>query len=338
MKEVPGSTNLSLRNWVQIILLVLTIAIGLQFAVFVHQAAQSGPITVQRPPGVEGFLPIGALMGWKLFLATGMWDPIHPAAMVILAVAAVLCICLRKSFCSWICPVGTLSEWVWRLGKRVMGRNFQAPTWIDIPARASKYALLGFFLYIIGQMDVRAIVDFLQSPYYKMSDVKMLHFFTQMTALTGVVLLLLTIGSFFMRNFWCRYLCPYGALMGLLAMISPTRIRRSTHTCIDCGRCTKACPYHLPVDQKERIQSPECTSCLDCVQTCPVKGAVELKTGSKTWTTSGLSVAILSIFVLSIYTARVTGRWQSQVTTRSFRLHLQQIDAPFMTHPSVGKK
>ena len=162
-----------------------------------------------------------------------------------------------------------------------------------------------------------------------------------MSALTGVVLSLLTVGSFFMRNFWCRYLCPYGALMGLLAIFSPTRIRRCSDTCIDCARCAKACPYHLPVDDKNSIQSPECTGCLDCVSVCPVKDALFLETasvGHNRWTPKILGVVIGMTFVVCVFSARITGNWQSQLDINEFRFHLQHIDAPHMTHPTVGKK
>jgi hypothetical protein len=54
-----------LRNWIQLAVLVLTLGLGLQFYLFVRQAAGGGTITIARPAGVEGFLPIGALMGWK---------------------------------------------------------------------------------------------------------------------------------------------------------------------------------------------------------------------------------------------------------------------------------
>jgi len=340
-QKKSGRNKLYPRHWVQFALLAITLAIGAQFAVFVYQAQNLDQVTVQRPPGVEGFLPIGALMGWKLFLTTGTWDPIHPAAMVILGFSTVICFALRKSFCSWLCPVGTLSEWLWRLGRRLAGHNLQLPIWIDIPVRGAKYALLGFFIWIIVQMDAQAIAGFLQSPYYKMSDVKMLHFFTRMTALTGTVLLFLIFGSLFVRNFWCRYFCPYGALMGLLAMSGLTHIRRSADTCIDCGRCTKACPYHLPVERKHKIQSPECTGCLDCVRACPVRGTLSLKTfgtRGRHLTELWVGLAIVLAFVFSISTARVTGHWQSRMTTREFQSLVMQIDAPRMTHPAIGPK
>lgn len=65
------------RHWIQIILFGITVAIGIQFAIFAHQAEHLSQVTVQRPPAVEGFLPIGALMGWKLFFATGIKNSTH---------------------------------------------------------------------------------------------------------------------------------------------------------------------------------------------------------------------------------------------------------------------
>ncbi len=63
-KETPAAPA---RGWVQIGVFIVTIAVGIQFYIYVSRASGAGPNTVQRPPGVEGFLPTGALMGWKLF-------------------------------------------------------------------------------------------------------------------------------------------------------------------------------------------------------------------------------------------------------------------------------
>ncbi|MBW2580160.1 MAG: hypothetical protein JRD00_04290, partial [Deltaproteobacteria bacterium] len=70
-----------LRNSIQLAIFLVTIGIGIHFFIYFLQASGDGTITVSRPAGVEGFLPIGALMGWKLFVLTGIWDPVHPAAM-----------------------------------------------------------------------------------------------------------------------------------------------------------------------------------------------------------------------------------------------------------------
>src|ERR1019366_7990025 len=105
-------------------------------------------------------------------------------------------------------------------------------------------------------------------------DVKMLNFFRFLGLTGGTVVALLVVASVFVQNFWCRYLCPYGALMGVVSLASPLRIRRETSLCIDCGKCAKACPAALPVDKLIAIRSAECTGCLECVAECPAAGAL----------------------------------------------------------------
>jgi polyferredoxin len=322
------------RNSVQMGILLLILALGIQVLVYVLQASGPGIIRVSRPPGVEGFLPIGALLGWKYFVTTGIWDNTHPAAMVILGFAGLISILLRKSFCGWFCPAGALSEWLWKLGRKIFRKSFRIPYYVDIPLRSLKYVLLGFFIWAVFSMSQSAIYTFLQSPYYKVSDVKMLFFFMRISMLTTFVLLGLMLSSLVIRNTWCRYLCPYGALMGLFALISPTRIERNTKTCIDCKRCTEVCPYHLPVASKEKVRSPECNGCMDCTSVCPVKNTLELKTKGfhkRVWSPLRLGVVILGLFAGVMYTAEITGHWKSRVTENEFRMRLKEID----THPGV---
>ncbi len=211
------------RHWIQSGVFLVVIAIGIQFAIHVHQVRGDGIVSVPRPPGVEGFLPIGALMGWKLFVTHGIWDNIHPAAMVILGFAVVLSFFIRKAFCGWFCPVGTLSEWLWRLGLWAFGKNIRLPGWADLPLRGLKYLILGFFVWIICiNMDGSSIMAFMNSPYYKIADVRMLDFFISPSLFTVLVMVVLIVGSVFIQNFWCRYLCPYGALLGLFSLSCPS--------------------------------------------------------------------------------------------------------------------
>lgn len=335
-----GAAGFGFRRRVQLGVFLLTLAVGIQFAVYVHQAGGNGRVWVQRPPGVEGFLPIGALMGWKRLLTSGTWDHVHPAAMVILGFAAVVSFGLRKSFCGWFCPVGAPSEWLWRAGRRILGRNVLLPAWVDVPLRGLKYVLLGFFVWVVFRMGEQAIAGFLQSPYYKASDVKMLHFFTRMSPVAAWVMAFLVAASFFIRNFWCRYLCPYGALMNLLALLGPTRIRRDSEACIGCGRCARVCPYHLALDVNRFIRSAECSGCMDCVASCPVQGALACRTRWPVkwiWTPASMGAVIVFLFVSLVFTARITGHWQGRVDTAEMRILLKHLDAPFMTHPRVAR-
>ncbi len=323
----------SVRNTVQTIVLTITVLIGIQFYFWTTQIRAGGEVTISRPPGVEGFLPIGSLMGWKYWLQTGIWDAVHPAGMVILGFAILLSLVLRKAFCGWFCPIGTLSEWLWKLGRKKSGDSWLPPKWLDIGLRSVKYLLLFFFGWAVASMSAADIAGFLELPYWKVADIKMLNFFTAMSLTTAVVLLVLTIGSLFIRNFWCRYFCPYGALTGIFALFSPSRIQRDDKTCTACGVCARVCPAYLPVDKKDRIVSAECTGCYSCVEVCPVKPAMEMKTlglKSRFWTARRLAWAVGGGFILVVITARVLGLWTSSVTIGEIRAILPRID--FLQH------
>jgi polyferredoxin len=325
------------RNQIQLLIFLVTIAAGFQFYLYVSQITGDGPVTILRPTGVEGFLPIGALMGWKYFLATGIWDNIHPASMVFLGFAVLVSFLLRRSFCSWFCPVGTLSEWAWKTGESFLGKNIRLPVWLDTPLRGVKYALLGFFAWIILGMSPSDMAGFFESPYYKIADIKMLYFFTKMSMITAVALVVLTILSFFIKNFWCRYACPYGAMVGIFSMVSPARITRNADSCIHCGKCAQICPSHLPVDVKAQILTPECTGCMDCVQICPSGNTLELKFRfwEKPVTTPQVGAGILVLFCVLIYMAGITGHWKSRLTDQELRMWLKMNDISMIQHPSV---
>jgi polyferredoxin len=293
---------------------------GVRFHGFVEHFTSGSP-PVERPPLVDGFLPIGALMSLKLWLTEGIFDPVHPSALVIFGAALFMSLVLKKSFCGWVCPVGALSEQVFRLGRKLFGRNFSIHPYLDYPLRSLKYVLLAFFAYVVLlKMDSRAILGFLHTPYWKIADVKMLLFFTEMTRLTLYVLLALFAFSLFFKNFWCRYLCPYGALTGLLSLASPVKITRNEEACIHCHECSRSCPNYLPVEDKERVRSPECTGCLTCVSQCPARGALDMALPGRRAVRPLVFAALAAVVFFGLVgTAKLTGHWHSQVSYRDYQ-------------------
>ncbi len=295
--------------------LLLNIWIGVEFFLFVRYHETGGAtVYASRPPGVEGWLPIASLMSLKLWLATGRLPDLHPAGAILLVAFLLISFLLRKSFCSWLCPIGTISEWLWRSGQRIFRRSIRLPRWADVALRSLKYVLLGLFLYAVASMSVPAIRAFLEGPYGVIADVKMLNFFRFLSVTSAVVLGVLAALSVLIQNFWCRYLCPYGALMGLVARFSPARIRRVPDVCIDCAKCAKACPSLLPVDKLITIRSPECTGCLDCVVVCPAEGALWMSAGRHRPVAAWLIAAAIAVLFLGIvgYT-RWTGHWNTDI-------------------------
>jgi polyferredoxin len=136
---------------------------------------------------MEGWLPIAGLMQFKYVLLTGEIPRIHPAGFFLFAAFLLTSVLLRKSFCSWLCPIGTFSEYLWKLGRSTFHRNFTLPRWLDVSLRSLKYSLFSFFAYALFGMSTSAISEFLATPYGLIVDVRMLNLFRYLDGVSAFV-------------------------------------------------------------------------------------------------------------------------------------------------------
>ncbi len=323
------------RLAVQLVSLGVVAWIGLRFVQWVTRV-EAGDLSAARPPGVEGFLPISSLITLRHWFESGELSRIHPAGFVILVLAIGTGVLLKKAFCSWICPVGFISESLASVGRRIFRRRLRMPRILDWPLRMLKYLLLAFFVYsIFITMKAPDIAAFLNSPYNRMADVKMMLFFANISALAVKVLVALAVLSIVIPYFWCRYLCPYGALLGLVSFASPLKITRTASSCIDCGLCNRACPAAIGVDRANRVRSDECTACLSCVAACPVPIALQVATPSpwrRAVRPAVFAALVLVLFYGGIQAARLSGYWESEITNQEYQRRIQEIDAPKYHH------
>ena len=340
VRRVQPDRSQAVRHSFQLAFLLLNVYLGVTFYFWVRQFETNRFGTgLTRPAGVEGWLPIAGMMNFKYWLVTGRVPAMHPAAMFLLTAFVSIAFLFRKGFCSWLCPVGTVSEYLWRAGRALFRRNFRLPGWLDIPLRGLKYLLLAFFLWAVSSLSAHAIEAFMRSPYGVIADVKMLDFFRHLGATGFIVLGILVAASLLVENFWCRYLCPYGALLGLASLLSPLHIRREQSACIDCQKCARACPSALPVDRLVTIQSAECTGCLECVAVCPAKGALQLATvrvgrRPRTIPAWGMALGIAALFLGIAGYAKASGSWETHVPGNVYRQLVPNADQA--THPMPG--
>jgi polyferredoxin len=318
--RTPGPVSATrLRRLAQAGFLLLVAAIGVQFYFFVESCLDLSRAAVSRPPGAAGFLPIAGLMGLRHWLSTGNLDAVQPSAAVLLLLAIVVSLALKKSFCSWICPVGTLSEWLWLLRGRLFKKwpRHGVPRWLDALLMAPKYLLLAFFsTFVLWKMAPADLAAYIEGPYNRVADVRMLAFFLHPSTLTLAVLAALFALSFLVKNAWCRYLCPYGALLGLTSFLSPVKVRRVDTACTHCGACTRVCPMHLRVHQIGTVRSPECTGCLLCVDACPVPESLvvtSVPTADRRRIAWAAAALVLLLYLGGIALARLTGHWRNGI-------------------------
>jgi polyferredoxin len=325
--------SLPAARWiVQGLYLAFLVLVGVEFFRFHEQAVAPGPVTTARPPAVEAFLPISALVGLKRFVLTGEWDPVHPAGLAILVAAVVGALAARKAFCGWICPVGTLSRGLeWLGGKALWRRRWpRVPRWLDLALTSVKYLLLAFFAWaILWQMPLAALDGFIRSPYNVAADAKMLLFFLDLSTTAVVVLAGLVVLSLVVKNAWCRWGCPYGALLGIASWASPLRIVRDVDACTDCGACTRACPVDIPVQIRPQVRSPECTGCLSCVAAGTVPSCLGVSRAKRVspWVVPAVAVGLM---LVAWGVAAATGHWRSEVPLEAFRRAYRM--APYLGH------
>ncbi|MBU1002135.1 MAG: 4Fe-4S binding protein [Proteobacteria bacterium] len=303
-----------LRLLIQAVFCLFCIWTGVRFQQFLLWASAKTEVFSPRPPAVEGFLPISAFMALKQFLLTGVWDQIHPAGLTLLLTALGIAFILRKGFCATICPVGFLHNLLERVG-RALGFSRTPGPRLSTALTVPKYLLLGFFVWITWmQMDVPSIRQFLTGSYNLTADARMLDFFLAPSTIALTVLGVLALLALIVPSFWCRALCPYGALLGLASMLSPLAVHRAQDKCIDCGKCNQACPSGIDVKTKDRVGSPECIGCMQCVGACPVEGCLEARIAGR-WRVSPLLVlaAAAALLLAAWALAEATGHWDNAI-------------------------
>jgi len=222
---------------------------------------------------IDAICPFGALETLYAYLSSGsLIGRIHPSNLVMGLGLALATLVGGAFFCGWICPFGTLQEWAGTFGRRMLGHRYNhlIPLRVDRVLRYLRYVVALFFLawtwaassLVFAQYDPwRAFLSLAGGE----------------LAVGGIIALFISlVGSLFVERFWCRYLCPMGAVTGLVGKVSLFKVRRNAETCIACHACTMACPFHIDVAQMTRVTSAQCNRCLKCIDACPVKDTLTI--------------------------------------------------------------
>lgn len=193
-----------------------------------------------------------------------------PSNLILLGLLLIAAILTGRAFCGWVCPLGTVQEWVAGLVCRVTGGRkawlpVTVPERLDRILRLGKYVVLALVLWASTSAVVPVLMPF--CPY------RTLFTFNVGSLLGWAVLLALFLTSLVVERFWCRYLCPLGAILAPFNKLSLWRIRAQETSCISCGICKRACPVDLDVVH-EVERSGECIRCLECVRACPREGTL----------------------------------------------------------------
>ncbi|UZW13779.1 4Fe-4S binding protein [Clostridium pasteurianum] len=181
-------------------------------------------------------------------------------------VAIIFTILMGRFFCGWFCAFGSFNDWIHIASKKILKTDFKISEKLDSILKYIKYGILALILIFIltGENDILNGT----SPWDAFAQIT--NFSTVISTITigFIFLILILIGNIFIERFFCRYLCPLGAVFSLISKISILKISKPTEKCGNCRICTNNCSMGLKLYSIDNIRGGECINCLRCVETC----------------------------------------------------------------------
>ncbi len=270
MKKKPA-----IRVWIQLILFILIALIAVN-----HTLTESGGgIPFLGSASLHAVCPFGGVVSLYTLITAGTFiKKIHESSMVLMYIVFASALFMGPLFCGWICPMGTFQEWIGWLGKRIFKKKYNRfiPYKVDKYLRWLRYGILARVIYMTAESGTLLFQDI--DPYYALFQ-----FWTGEVAVTSFIALgIVIILSFFTERPFCKYVCPYGAVLGVFNFFRVIPLRRNPETCIDCGACDRVCPVNIPVSKILIVRDHQCISCYECTSVdgvCPVPETMEFRTG-----------------------------------------------------------
>ncbi len=225
---------------------------------------------------------------------------VFPALLLI--IAALL---LGRFFCGWLCAFGTFGDMLRIIGKKLFRIKFKMPEKLDGALKYLKYVLLAFLVFTCA-FGIEAFSEW--SPWDAFGVLGAIPpdiAYALSAFMPGVIILIvIMIGSLFVERFFCRYLCPMGAVLSAVSFFKTVKIKKGGEECGKCKACTSSCAMGIPMYKHSSVSSGECIGCMKCIDPCP-RGNTRLTAFSRGL--AQLFAAFAAVFLIGLYYAGVFG-------------------------------
>lgn len=175
-----------------------------------------------------------------------------------------------RVFCGFLCSFGMLQELIFFFFRRIISKKVQLPVRFDSIMKFLKYFILAFV--IVGVWILALPVDSSWDPWgvFGMLISGNLSAISTVIPTVGFALFLaICISALFVERFFCRYLCPLGAIFTIISGKRLYKIRCQSASCTNCGLCTRTCSMGIHIPEKDVVASGECIQCMRCLKVCP---------------------------------------------------------------------
>lgn len=288
-----------------------------------HQRMGGGP---NGSPSVEAYCPFGGVETLYQFVTTGAYvRRIEPSALILLIAVLALTFLLSRGFCGWVCPFGSIQEWLGLLGKKIFGKQFNPTGAWDHRLRWLKYVVLAGIVgltWYLGSLVFRPFDPFL--AFFHLGNG-----FGEMPWAYGVLGVVLVASLRYERSF-CKYACPLGAAISLASKFGLTSIERQPEGCKECNICGKQCFAHIDLLSTTTVRDSECNHCLDCVAACPKPNVLAVKGVSWRFSHAAYAVLLIAGLSVTIGVSKVSGYWRAKPESVAFTDAAGKLDSEQM--------
>ncbi len=205
-------------------------------------------------------------------LIGGTFNATALAGQIILAVSMLLITAIMgRFFCGFLCAFGSMGDFFWYLGSKLKIKRPNLGTKFDRILKKGKYVLLVLIVVLFWTLGV-SFLSGTGNPWTVFGMLTKLSGWTDMTVIISVGMLLLVLivaGSLYIERFFCRYLCPLGAVFAIVSRFRLFKIRKPRTKCGPCRACTKRCSMGISLYRTNVVTSAECIDCMNCVEICP---------------------------------------------------------------------
>ncbi|MDD5016212.1 MAG: 4Fe-4S binding protein [Atribacterota bacterium] len=261
------------RHFIRLAVQIFFLALIILISVNSYRSEQGlAPLLIGNP-SLHAVCPFGGVVTVYNYFTEGAFiQKIHQSAYTLMWLVLALTLLFGPVFCGWICPFGTVEEFIGKIGKKIFKKRYNhfIPSIIDKPLRYVRYVIL---ILVVVNTAISAKLLFSNfDPYFALFNI----WSSEVTRLSLLILGLILIGSLFVERPWCKYLCPLGALLGIFNLFRIVRLKRNEKTCINCKACDRICPMNINISASKVIFDQQCISCLLCTDeiACPVSNTL----------------------------------------------------------------
>ncbi|MCO6437038.1 MAG: 4Fe-4S binding protein [Phycisphaerae bacterium] len=212
----------------------------------------------------ERWCPFGGVEALYTYAVEGnMTCSLGVSNFYILGAVLVMTLLLRRAFCGYVCPVGTIFTWTRGIARRSGVRAHEVPATLDRALSVLKYVVLAIILFFTWRTAELVFRGY--DPCYALIG----RHGDDITFWAYVISGVLLVASVFLTIPFCRWLCPLAAVLNPFSWFGLARVKRIESDCVECGRCARVCPMAIPVDRLREVKNARCMACLKCVESCP---------------------------------------------------------------------